>query len=223
MVLQVVGIHAIIGHLLLFVQCSSDIKMNNVTAKYFISYFNLMEFPLSIGTCSPFDNAGLSGYQMAECIDERTVNWTSFEHSNCLTSRATTIFNSSCQTGTATFCDFNCDNNATNSYVSIELYPNTCNRTSLGILHAALGVCTHLSTPDLGVYFFCDGSQSMDMDMYMELYYFNNTGGIRSCDQSMPSFTVNATSNECGFIVSSMFFGDHYGIACIIFFCLFFC
>ena len=120
MVLQVAGIHAIIAPLLLFVQCSSDIKINNVTAKYFIGYFNLMEFPFSIGTCSPFDNAGLSGYHMAECIDERTVNWTSFEDSNCATSTGSIIFNSSCQTGTATFCDFNCDNNAIEQV--LELY-----------------------------------------------------------------------------------------------------
>ena len=189
--------------------------MNNVNGKYFIGYWNGIEYPHSIDKCNPTDIFG-SSYQRARCVDENNVVVSTYTNRRCTgTPTSTTIYNSSYQTRGGTLYDFNCDNNATDSYVSIEYLLFSCtNSGSNATLSGAIGVCTFVENDQISFQIYCE-------ENWMETYFFDSFGDTQGdCANNDDIYNTANATNMCGFIFKP--FGIKiYGKVCILF-CVFF-
>jgi hypothetical protein len=182
----------------------ADLMNNDVDTRYFITQFNLAEFPMSIDTCNPTDVLGQGGYQMASCVDESNLEWSFYTDSSCASSTGLVIaINASSQTGYGTYTDFNCNPAYTDAIASVEFSVGTCDTTTKVTMDAAVGVCA-LNT---GV-FTDPGSEWTRLRVYCdadmaELQYFEAAYGYTSmCDEDTVYKIRNATTT-CGYMLTT--------------------
>ena len=185
-----------LGYRIVFFFFNNIVNVNDVDAQYFIGTFNGNEFPLSIDTCNPLDIFGQNGFQRAECTDEDTVTWYYYGDSDCSSLIVTIEYNSTWQTGEGTLFDFNCDDDATQSYAEIEFAGFTCSTASKVTMNAAIASCAFIAADEVSIQVYCEPN-------WAELYYFDSEGGDSAdCDEEDLYNVANATET-CGFMLKT--------------------
>jgi len=179
-------------------------RSNNVDTRYFITQFNGGEFPMAIGTCNPLNVLGLGGYQQAECVSESVLQWTLYTDTACTTQDSVYYVNASLyQTGVGTYFDFDCSEDATDSYATVEFSVGTCETETKVTFSAAVDTCT-LDT-DLGSE---ETDDYLSLNVYCndniaELQYFDWTNAPQAvCTDDYLNQVRNATT-ECGYMLTT--------------------
>lgn len=125
-------------------------------------------------------------YQLASCITDELINYTVYSDQNCQYPSSTTLYNLTYKTGTGAYYDFNCDADASNSYVMLDM-ALSCGGSS-GVMYAALSVCSAvIASTSTYMNAYCEPD-------YAELQYFNN-----SCNAEQLIEIANAT-DDCGYL-----------------------